>query len=182
MHHDGIRNRDWERTARRGLRRIPLLLGALIGVWLAACSGDVIVFVGDPLPGDPRIAVITLDLCECDSCRIAIDDPEGGEIVFNMTDPPLDQSIVADACYNTEMIRIVVECGGCPLMVNCKAEATLRLEGEVGGVTMTETLPDPLLGMPPRTVRCEALPGSSCNASETFDISTSALINPACPI
>jgi len=183
MRHDGIRIRDrWDRAARPAPRRSSLLLGTLVGILLVACGGEEAVFVGDPLPGDPRIALITLDVCECNSCRVAVGDPESGEQVFNMVNPPLAQSVVVDSCYDTTMIRITVECGGCPLAVPCTVEATLSLEGEDGGVAMTEVLTDPPGSLPP-TVTCVALPGpaTSCGVAKSFDLSMKSLINASCP-
>ncbi len=173
MRHDGARNRDkWDRAARRSPRRFSLLLGALVAIWLTACGGRDIVFVGDPLAGDPRIALITLDVCECDSCQVTIDDPESGQQVLK-TNPPLLLSVVADACYDKAMIRIRVECGGCPLAGPCTATATLALDD--GSGSPIDRIPSPT---------CVALPGPAtfCSAAETFDISMSPLVNPACPM
>ncbi|MEE9291678.1 MAG: hypothetical protein V3U83_01990 [Acidobacteriota bacterium] len=175
MRHEGNRNREeCDRAERRGRRFFSLLLGTLVGIWLAACSGRDIVFVGDPLPGNPHITLINLTVCECDSCRVAIDDPETGLQVFNMVNPPLAQSVVADACYNTAMIRITVECGGCPSLVDCTAMADLEMEMDDGSGIIASVV----------SVMCTALPGPSafCSAQGEFNIPSIKPVNPACPI
>ena len=163
-------------------------------------------FVGDPLPGNPHITLINLTVCECDSCRVAIDDPETGLQVFNMVNPPLAQSVVADACYNTAMIRITVECGGCPPPV-CSITTTMSCLVDAD-CAPPNTCPDCVAGETCRvdctamadlememddgsgiiasviSVMCTALPGPSafCSAQGEFNIPSIKPVNPTCPI
>ncbi len=163
------------RSATRNRRRRagPLAIAAACSL-LAACSEDVNTFIPDPVAGDPRAATITLDQCDCDRCRVALQDPETGRLFYDRIAPPQGQTIFAEDCYRADMIRIVLECGGCTSMGGCTGAATLRLSGSIGGVPATVTL---------GTATCSTLtgPSVSCAAQETFPIA-SAILNTSCPM
>lgn len=161
-------------TTRSGSRlMLPLLLAGLVTL---GCSGDELVFIPSPVAGDPRAAIVTLVQCDCDRCRVAVDNPETGDLSFNRVDPPPGQPFEAAACYDKGMIRLIVECGGCPLPGPCSVRATLALEGEDGGV------PDSKLQSPEAACTTAVSPAAFCNSSQVYDLSPITLVNPVCPM
>jgi hypothetical protein len=155
-------------------RVAALLLGVLFCLAIPACSADDIVFIPDPLPGDPRSLTVSLDQCDCDSCRVALIDPDGTPVAFDMVDPPVGQTLVADFCYSADDVRLIVECGVCSTGSPCTATATAGLQGFVGTTPTSEVL---------GSVSCTtlALAGASCGDDTTFTFAT-LIVNPTCPM
>jgi hypothetical protein len=164
---------------RAGERIVASLLGVLLCLGIPACSGeDDIPFIGNPLPLDPRCLTVSLDTCECDTCRVALVDPDGSPVPFDEINPPLGQLLVADFCYSAEDIRLIVECGECSTGGPCTAEATAWVDGSDCDTPVAGTL---------GTVTCTtpAIMGGTCGDNATFSFDTPAIsqiINTNCPM
>jgi hypothetical protein len=151
------------RLAAAGLRLATAGLLLAAGLPLA-CRGETLRPILTPVAGGESELTITLDLCECGSCRVAVQNPDTRRIVHSEIDPPGGLAVVASACYPAVTAEVILECGLCPGGSACTVRATLAAGGQFAGETSCQTTD---------------APGASCAARQTFPLD-GAPENPAC--
>ncbi len=93
-------------------------------------------------PAGRRISV-TLDRCDCSTCRIALAHPISGFTLFDRSDLAVGVEALAAACYLETTIAVALECGNCPGPSVCTAAATVRAVNETTSMTLLEAVEPP---------------------------------------
>ena len=133
-------------------------IAIVLGLGLIGCSETETEFVPLPVATEARILALTLDACDCTTCRVAVQDPLTGRILYNRTGPIVGSTVVVAACYSGLTVRVTLECGLCPGPGPCTATATLTASGDLpAGNPLTCTTP--------------AVTGASCQDQHLLDIS-----------
>ena len=146
--------------SRRGRQHVAA--AALLAMLAPACTRDTIEPVLTPVASDDRRLTVTLDQCDCASCRVAVRDAESGLVIHSEVDPPAGLAVVAATCFPALTAEIILECGNCPGGPGCTAQATLAAGGQAAG-----------------QVSCTALGGASCAGTDRLPLDGTPA-NPAC--
>jgi hypothetical protein len=123
-----------DEARRSGVKAAGLivLLGLLIG-----CSGKgPTPFVRSRVLTDAYVLAVTLDRCDCDACRVALQDPTTSLVMLNRSDLTVGTEYVATPCYGVDtadgmtQVQVTLECGRCPSGSVCTASATVTAGGD----------------------------------------------------
>ncbi len=132
------------RSQAGGLFRIALLLALTPGCNSKTKS----TFVPTPIPSAAYALTATLDSCGCVHCRLFVEDPANGLIIFDRTNPlpglemnvtgcyaELDPNLPANVSCGSpveQKLTVGLECGGgCLAAPPCTASATVKADGTV---------------------------------------------------
>ncbi len=125
---------------------------------LAACNSNYSPpkFVTATPATGARIVTVTVDQCDCDLCRIALQSPPNGTGLFSAINPALRAELTAVPCYTALSIEAILECGNCLGPGACTVTATVRAAGAALAPQLS----------------CQTLPaaGASCQDVQTLDI------------
>ena len=113
---------------------------ALLPVLALGCTRDKIEPLLTPVASDDRRLTITLDQCDCASCRVAVRDVESGRVIHTEVDPPLGLEVVAATCFPGLTAEAILECGICAGGSACTAQATLASGGQTAGQVSCATV------------------------------------------
>jgi hypothetical protein len=170
-----------KRSRAGGLSRIALLLALAPGCNSKAKS----TFVPTPVPSAAYGLTATLDLCGCVRCRLIVEDPANGIVIFDRINPAPGVEMNVTGCYADlnpnlpagilcgsamveQKVTVGLECGGgCAGPPPCTASATVRADGTV------LTRPGQTSG-PTATCTTLATVGAECQSLETVCIPAAA--------
>ena len=141
-----------------------LAAAALLPVLALGCTRDTIEPLLTPVASDDRRLTITLDQCDCASCRVAVRDVDSGRVIHTEVDPPLGLAVAAATCFPSLTVEVILECGICGGGSACTAQATLAAGGQAAGQVSCTTV---------------AQAGASCAETGQLPLDGTP-VNPAC--